>query len=222
MRYLEVVDWDTFQHYKDRAPQWIKLHAEHLDSFEFQCLPDASKAHLVGIWMLASRMKNKIPFEPVWIAQRLSAFEPVNLQLLVDSGFLRIRGNASAVLAERLPDAPRVEEKRVEEKEENLPASRAGKPTWLAPYLDAFQSRVGKPKPGLIATAVEEPHKELGEVAALALWVRWCESDKTQYGAAWFGSNWRKAAKNGSGKIKLTDSNGTLTAEALEALGKMR
>ena len=89
MKYLEVVGWSEFQHYKDRNPPWIKLHNQLLENYEFTCLPDASKSHLLGIWMLASRTENKVPANPEWIASKLGATEKVDLECLIKASFLR-------------------------------------------------------------------------------------------------------------------------------------
>lgn len=88
MDYIQVKNWENFQHYKDRTPPWIKLYNHLLDDFEFSCLPDASKAHLLSIWLLASRTENKIPFNPKWISNKISATEDVNLDILIEFGFL--------------------------------------------------------------------------------------------------------------------------------------
>jgi uncharacterized phage protein (TIGR02220 family) len=47
-------NWQTFQHYKDRNPTWIKLHKTLLDDFEYQSLPMASKALAPMLWLIAS------------------------------------------------------------------------------------------------------------------------------------------------------------------------
>ena len=86
--FLKVANWEEYQHYKDRNPPWIKLHNQLLDSYEFCSLPDASKAHLIAIWMLASRSNNKLPHDTNWISRKISASEDVDLDLLIDSGFL--------------------------------------------------------------------------------------------------------------------------------------
>ena len=88
MDYIQVKNWENFQHYKDRTPPWIKLYNHLLDDFEFSCLPDASKAHLLSIWLLASRTENKIPHNPKWISNKISATEDVNLDILIEFGFL--------------------------------------------------------------------------------------------------------------------------------------
>ncbi len=88
MNTFRVKNFERFQHYKDRAPPWIKLYNELLDDYEFGLLPDATKMHLIAIWLLASRSENKIPFDPAWVARRVNANEPVDLKLLIDGGFI--------------------------------------------------------------------------------------------------------------------------------------
>lgn len=87
---FRVKNFEKFQHYKDRSPPWIKLYNETLDDYEFGRLHDASKMHLVGIWLLASRSDNKLPLDPEWIGKRINATEPVDLRALVAAGFLLV------------------------------------------------------------------------------------------------------------------------------------
>ncbi len=83
MRYLRVRNWERYQHYGDRRrPPWIKLYNDLLDDPEFVALPDAARAHLVGIFLLASRYDNELPADPEWISRKLHATEPVELELL--------------------------------------------------------------------------------------------------------------------------------------------
>ena len=88
MQYLRVNNWETFQHYKDRNPPWIKLHRDLLRDYEFICLQDASKMQLMLIWLLASQMDNKIPADPLFIQSQLGLKEAINLKELIDKGFL--------------------------------------------------------------------------------------------------------------------------------------
>lgn len=102
---LEVKGWKVFQHYRDRtAPPWIKLHSSLLHDHTFGCLQDASKAHLMLIWLLASRNDGRIPDDAAWVQGHIGAREPVDLEGLIRAGFL-IRsgkdGSASAPLAKR-------------------------------------------------------------------------------------------------------------------------
>ena len=122
--HIEVKNFEKFQHYKDRMPPWIKLYNELLDDYEFSRLQDASKLHLVMIWLLASRYENRIPNDAVWIARRINATEPVKLDCLVKAGFIRICGDASTALAESKQDAM----PETEEETEDTNVSLSGKP----------------------------------------------------------------------------------------------
>src|ERR1035437_10335500 len=88
MKFLRVKNFEHFQHYKDRSPPWIKLYNELLDDYEFGNLPDASKCHLMSIWLLASRYENKIPCDATWVARRINATDDVDLELLTEAGIL--------------------------------------------------------------------------------------------------------------------------------------
>ncbi len=88
MATFSVKNFEKFQHYKDRSPPWIKLYNELLDDYEFGLLQDASKFHLVAIWLLASRSENKIPYDPAWVARRINASGTVNLDALAAGGFI--------------------------------------------------------------------------------------------------------------------------------------
>lgn len=88
MKTFSVKNFEKFQHYKDRAPPWIKLYNGLLEDYEFGGLPDASKMHLIAIWLLASRSDNKIPYDPKWVSNRINATEPVDLALLAKGGFI--------------------------------------------------------------------------------------------------------------------------------------
>jgi hypothetical protein len=106
-------NWSDFQHYKDRAPPWIKLHKGLLDNYDFQCLPVASRALAPMLWLLASEHEaGHIDATPQKLAfrLRLSEKEVVDaLQPLVASGFFAdckqpASKVASKVKAKRSPE----------------------------------------------------------------------------------------------------------------------
>ena len=120
MNYLRVKNWGKFQHYKNRTPPWIKFHTTLLEDFEICALPDETKAHLVFIWLLASRLDNHLPADPQWIAGKIGARSPINLEALIQAGFLEysqvdteqsngLEQVASTPSAERYPSRTRVE-----------------------------------------------------------------------------------------------------------------
>src|SRR5262249_19540885 len=73
MEFFRVTNWDQYQHYKDRDPTWIKLYARLLDDYGFATLPDNSKWHLIGIFLLASKQGNRIPGDPRWVRKKIAA-----------------------------------------------------------------------------------------------------------------------------------------------------
>ena len=94
--YFSVVDFSQYQHYRNRTPPWIKLYNRLLDDYAFCHLPDASKYHALAITLLASRHDNKVPADPLWVAQRIGATEPVDLNILAEAGFIAFHGNTKA------------------------------------------------------------------------------------------------------------------------------
>lgn len=116
MRYLRVKNWEKHQHYKDRNPPWIKLHREVLDDYDMSCLQDASKLHLILIWLLSSQLDNRIPDDSTWVAKKIGATQKVNLNELIDKGFLIPEQSASGVLAECSPETYREETEKEKEK----------------------------------------------------------------------------------------------------------
>lgn len=117
---FSVKNFEKFQHYKDRSPPWIRLYNSLLDDYDFGLLPDASKAHLLAIWLLASRYDNKIPYDTEWVSKRINATDPVDLVALEKAGFLIPDQPCSDMLADRkqlaVPEKSRAEtEERREE-----------------------------------------------------------------------------------------------------------
>lgn len=111
MRYLTVKNWGEFQHYKDRNPPWIKLHRALLDDYEFSRLQDASKAHLMLIWLFASQRDGKVPNDPAFLKEKLGLQKEPNLQLFIDQGLLIPEQVASNTLADSKQSAPLEEER---------------------------------------------------------------------------------------------------------------
>jgi len=97
MDYFTIKNWDKFQHYKDRMPPWIKLHRELLNNYEFTRLQDASKLHLMLLWLLASQTDNKLPVDPEWLKNALHIDTSPDLEALFNAGFIEID---SALLAD--------------------------------------------------------------------------------------------------------------------------
>lgn len=125
MRYLSVKNFEHFQHYKDRRPPWIKLYQEVLEDYDFTRLQDASRSHLLAIWLLASRYENRIPYDAAWIGRAIMASSPVDLDVLIKAGFLTVCDGASSALADRKQDAKPETETEGEKETEKKPSSSA-------------------------------------------------------------------------------------------------
>ena len=90
MEYLYIKNWDNYQHYKNRNPPWIKLHAKVLNDRKFTMLPSASRGLLIQLWILASEQEGKVPYDLDEIRFRLrdDSIKLKDIELLRDSGFL--------------------------------------------------------------------------------------------------------------------------------------
>lgn len=97
---LRIKNWSEFQHYKDRAPPWVKLHHSLLDNFEFHSLPVASKALAPMLWLLASEnLDGSISDDLTEVAFRLRTTAndvQTALKPLIDKGFVVSDSNVLA------------------------------------------------------------------------------------------------------------------------------
>lgn len=117
-------NWAELQHYKDRAPPWIKLHKKLLDNFDFQSLPVASRALAPMLWLLASEHeKGVIDATPEKLAFRLRMKESEvkdALKPLIDKDFFSVVQVDSSVLAKVGRDARPETEAEKREKRDRL------------------------------------------------------------------------------------------------------
>ena len=98
--FIEIVNWNQFQHYRDRNPPWIKLHRELLNSRTWTVSDDASRVLAIAIMMLASENDNKIPNDAAYLMRRAFLNSPPDLMPLISCNFIRLIGSASNTLAD--------------------------------------------------------------------------------------------------------------------------
>ncbi|WP_395005816.1 hypothetical protein [Undibacterium sp.] len=127
---LTPKNWGDFQHYKDRAPPWIKLHKGLLDDSAFQRLPTASRALAPMLWLLASEQKDgSFNADHAELAFRLRQTEKEikdALTPLISKGFFLVLQDASETIAQCKPDAmPETEERQRTETEGETEKSTA-------------------------------------------------------------------------------------------------
>lgn len=86
-KFLRIIEWDQFQHYKDRNPQWIKLHTSTLTSPIWYKADDSQKVLIVVVMLMAARHGNSIPADPAFIQQIGNLRTRPNLNWLIKQGF---------------------------------------------------------------------------------------------------------------------------------------
>lgn len=97
MEYLKIHDWDDFQQYKDDRPlHWIKLHVAVLDNYKISQITDEEFGQIAKIWLLAARMKNKIPNDPQWVKEKASLAKKPDLSKFIRVGFLELNGSVES------------------------------------------------------------------------------------------------------------------------------
>jgi hypothetical protein len=136
--YLRVKNWSEFQHYKDRHPPWIKLHRALLDDYEFERLQNASKAHLMLIWLFASQRDGRIPNDPAFLKKKLGLKSEPNLKSFVDQGLLIPEQDDSSALADCKQVAPRGEDIKLQSREPE-PRLNGHKKKTATPTPESFE-----------------------------------------------------------------------------------
>lgn len=150
MKYLSIKNFAKHQHYKNRRPLWIKLYGEILDDYGFVCLQDASRSHLILLWVLASRLENRIPYDVDFIQKAIKSTTPIDIEGLIAQGFMEMSEDASNVLASRKQVATLETER---EKEKKLLVNTNGS----KPFVPEKPPAVPKSKRGaLLVATVDE------------------------------------------------------------------
>ena len=138
MNYIQIAEWETFQHYKHRDPPWIKLYSKLLDDDDFDRLPDDSKLLFYCLLLFASRRKNKIGVDFGWLQKKLPIKKRVSwrtLQPLIDAKFIVCYQGDSKEQASckqnALPEKSRVEKSREEYSDSFLSFWQKFKGRWI-------------------------------------------------------------------------------------------
>ena len=138
MRY-QIIGWSDYQHYKDRAPPWIKLHHTLLTSEFWVMSDDASKLLAIASMLLAARDKacdGSFNGDPEYVKRFAYLGSNPNFKPLIEHGFISMLQDASNVLA------PCITEKSREEK--RTPYSPPKVDETFAEFWHAYPKKVGK------------------------------------------------------------------------------
>lgn len=91
--YIYIVNWDRFQHYRDRRPAWIKLYLDLMHKDEYLRLSLADRGLLHDLWKLAGEIGDgKIRADCTLIARQLNV-RRVSLEPLIQAGFILVRAS---------------------------------------------------------------------------------------------------------------------------------
>lgn len=193
MRYLSIKNLAEHQHYKDRNPPWIKLHRKVLASYSFRCLQDASKSHLMLLWVLASGMDNRIPYDLAYINEMIGARETIDIEELVAQGFIELSDDDSKPLARRKQSAmPETETYKEEtETEPTTKASPAKRGGWVGRFGDAWtHATKGTYSHGRLGKELKELVARDGEEKVFTAWLAFLDSEKRQFGPGYFAGHY--------------------------------
>jgi hypothetical protein len=149
---LRVKNWTRFQHYKNRRPPWIKLHADLLNNRDWHTITGDDAKLLVELWLVAADLSDDgtIPLSMLDLAFRLrrdSKALAKSLKSLCDTGFLRC---ASTALADAAPETEAETEAETE-----VRTSAKKRPT----YTSDFQQLWDVCKRGSRKQAFDQYHK---------------------------------------------------------------
>lgn len=104
VRWLEIVGWEQFQHYRDREPSWIKNYTRLLSSDKYLSLSGHRRAVLHGLWLAYASSNRQLIVETSSLSARLNLrVTTPDLKALNHAGFIRFRASnpASKTLARR-------------------------------------------------------------------------------------------------------------------------
>jgi hypothetical protein len=103
--FYRIVEWDKYQHYKDRDPPWIKLHRDTLTSRTWVNCDDRARVLALACMLIAAGTDNKIPADPEFLKRRAYLNKEPDFAPLVASGFVELVNDDNTVA-----DASKVEQ----------------------------------------------------------------------------------------------------------------
>lgn len=127
-KWIVIVDWHRFQHYKDRWPPWIKNYCELLHDPEYLDLPEGTRSLLHGLWLIYASSHARVPLDTRSLSRQLQLrVTMAQLERLRDAGFIEF--SASAPLSDCEHDASphalaRAEQREVQDQEQDLDVVR--------------------------------------------------------------------------------------------------
>ena len=131
-RWIEVVNWNEFQHYRKRRPIWIKNYIDLLVKDEYRELTGHQRGVLHGLWLLYAASECQVRADTASISRQLDLrVSAAQIEALSDAGFLRTRARRplAKIRASSSPEA--VSEKKRSSNKNEAP-ERISFPEFLA------------------------------------------------------------------------------------------
>jgi hypothetical protein len=97
--HFRIVEWNQYQHYKDRCPPWVKLHKSLITSRTWVCMDDASRVLAIACMVLAADTDNQIPDDPEYLKRVAYLNSTPIFDPLVKIGFLEFVEEKAKTLA---------------------------------------------------------------------------------------------------------------------------
>lgn len=112
-RWIQVKNFNKYQHYGKRNPPWIKLYKSILTDHAFLKLPSRSRYLYIGLLILASECDNKVANDPAYIGHRLAiSVAELDLRPLFRAGFLLASDRTIRRLRDREESETETEERQ--------------------------------------------------------------------------------------------------------------
>jgi len=140
-----IKNWHEHQHYKDRAPPWIKLHHTLLTSELWVMGNDASRVLAIASMLLASRAKEQdgtFNGDPEYVKRFAYLNSKPDFNPLIQYGFLEVLQDASAMLASCNTEQSREETEKSKAFAPTRDESRSKPPSVL--FVNGQECPVGK------------------------------------------------------------------------------
>ena len=207
MDILQVRNWATYQHYKDRNPPWIKLHFSLISSKDWVMLDDASRVLALACMLIASRSElgeGRFEADPDYI-QRVAYLNTVpDFNPLINTGFLVVASGCKQMLANARPETETEERQR--RGETDIPRKR-GRTKTTIPDNFSISEKVRQWADAKGHKNLES-HLEYFVDAATAKGYRYADWDKAFMLAV--RNDWAKLNGSGHGKSRAEESHDIL------------
>ena len=118
MEYFRVKNFEKFQFHKRENPPWIRLYCDILNDYSFSLMTDSAKSLLPFVWIIASKCRNRVPFDCDWVKNRIGLKRKPNLKELVKYGFIEIIDTDTKSRAQKVEAREETDEQRTAETEQ--------------------------------------------------------------------------------------------------------